>query len=795
MFSSSNSSFVPSQSLPGVAFVSGATGFNFAPKADGGSMLFIVTKRGELVALENPDTDTTLNVKRVFMLSRLCSNGERGLQSVLPHPNFLQNRWIYLYYTYDKSGGCQLSATNGAVNRLSRFTVGDDLTINASTELVLIETAPLPDRVHNGGDMIFGNDGNIWLTIGDGGARDNDEPQNLRYLFGSIVRITDTGSIPSDNPYTGSDSARCNMGGVAPAGSRCQEIWASGVRNPFRFALDPHTPNSETRFFINDVGGSKWEEISEGGTDFKGANYGYREREGPCRIGSVDNCSPEDDFKDPFYWYQHNQVEEGAITGGAFVPNGLWPGEYDNTYMFSDFVYKQIYVLREDEDAACPGCSPPRPGWVNQTFMDLGSLGQPVQLAFGPYEDKQALYYSLWAPTGINIRRVVYSGGGNRSPTAIIIASTTDAAIGMEINFDGTSSSDPDNDELFFIWDFGDGSIATDGITTHSYDAAGSYIVSLTVVDAQGFESEDVISIDVGSPPTVLITSPEIGAEFAVGDFFTLAGSATDSNGNEIPDSSWTWEVRQRHGTHAHQFLDPTVGNNIEVGPAPPPEDFEASTNSYLEISLTATDSRGASSTTVLDIQPKTVMIDFVSEPPGLQLILDGFGIIAPTTAVSWLNHRLEISAPDQGEYSFTGWSDGGESTHIIDVTDSETVFVATFETPPMPTSTPTKLPSAAPSMIPTKRPTTTSTPTTDPTEVPSSDVADTPTDTPAQVCIKNEAACMFNSECCSMRCVLGTCKTTRGKQTKATFKFGYQRGRGGAAGGLSRRRRLTRGE
>ena len=761
--------------------MSGATGFTFAPKPGGGSMMFVVAKRGEVSVLENPDTDTTLNVRRVFMLNRLCSNGERGLQSILVHPNFLQNRWIYLYYTYDKNGGCQLSSMNGAVNRLSRFTVGTDLTVNRNSEVVLVETSPLPNRVNNGGDILFGNDGNIWLTIGDAGARDNDEPQNLSYLFGSIIRITDSGDIPSDNPFTGTGTARCNMGGVAPAGVNCQEIWAYGLRNPFRFALDPRSPDMVTRLFINDVGGSKWEEISEGGSEFKGVNYGWREREGPCRNGSLENCSPDNKFQDPLYWYQHDQVGEASIAGGAFVPNGVWPGQYSNTYVYSDFVFKQIYVLREEPGAACSTCTPPKPGWVNETFIDLDGIGQPVQLAFGPYQDGQALFYSLWAPTGINIRRIVYGGGGNMGPTASIFASATEAGVGQEISFDGTGSNDPDNDNLFFIWDFGDGGIGVDAIVTHSYDNPGSYLVTLNVVDEQGFESQDFVAIDIAAPPTVSITSPEVGTEFAVGDFLTLSGSATDSDGFQIPDSDLSWEVRQHHGTHWHPFLDPTMGNSIQVGPAPSPEDFQASNTSYLEIRLTATDARGVSATTTLEIQPKTVVLEFVSEPPGLELLLDGFPIVAPTTEVSWLNHRLEISAADQGEYTFKSWSNGGESTHFIDVDESETQFVATFEIPPMPTTTPTIGPTAAPTI-----PAATDSPTPDPSI--------SPTKSPTDTCSPKEGACMIDSDCCSNRCIIGICKPSRPMQAKFTFKLGFRRGRGGAAGGISRRR-LARGE
>ena len=125
------------------------------------------------------------------------------------------------------------------------------------------------------------------------------------------------------------------------------------------------------------------------------------------------------------------------------------------------------------------------------------------------------------------------------------------------------------------------------------------------------------------------------------------------------------------HSTHYHPFLDQTVGNDITIPPAPSPEDFDASTNSFLRVLLTATDSNGLTSTTSRDIMPKMKSLYFNTDPPGLELTLDGFNIKTPIDApleiISWVNHNIVIDVEDQGDMIFDSWSDGIRSRHSVD--------------------------------------------------------------------------------------------------------------------------------
>ena len=148
--------------------------------------------------------------------------------------------------------------------------------------------------------------------------------------------------MPADNPFVGAPGAMsCATAGIgAPTTAKCTEIYDYGLRNPFRFAFDPNT--SATRFFINDVGQSTWEEVDEGGS---GLNYGWDIREGFCNNGSSTSCPPTPaGYTDPLTVYNHS-TGCTYITAGAFIPNGVWAPSYDGGYLFADGGCGKIFLL------------------------------------------------------------------------------------------------------------------------------------------------------------------------------------------------------------------------------------------------------------------------------------------------------------------------------------------------------------------------------------------------------------------------------------------------------------------
>jgi hypothetical protein len=142
--------------------------------------------------------------------------------------------------------------------------------------------------------MAFGNDGKLYVTHGDGGVQERS--QDMSTVLGSLLRLNDDGTSPDDNPFTttnGYESYHCgNSEGKVPAGASadaiCSEIFSIGFRNPFRIALDPNE-KEKVRFSISDVGGKTWEELSYGGTDYAGMNYGWKPHEGRFLCNMVEN--------------------------------------------------------------------------------------------------------------------------------------------------------------------------------------------------------------------------------------------------------------------------------------------------------------------------------------------------------------------------------------------------------------------------------------------------------------------------------------------------------------------------
>ena len=237
--------------------------------------------------------------------------------------------------------------------------------------------------------------------------------------------------------------------------------------------------------------------------------------------------------------------------------------------------------------------------------------------------------------------------------------------------FEASESWDPDGDALVYSWNFGDGSGSMKSIQAHAYDTPGEYRVKLTVQDPHGLTNQISRLITIGKLPEPVIVYPWESLQFKVGDEIQLYGHATDGDGNYLDDSDLIWEVRQVHNTHYHPFLDPTKGNMIKAPPAPSPEDFLASTNSFLRVMLTATDPKtNLTGTIVRDIQPETKTLYFATDPPGLELTLDGFVVKTPEEegvpleVVTWINHNLTVNVKDQGGMVFQSWSDGAKERY-----------------------------------------------------------------------------------------------------------------------------------
>jgi glucose/arabinose dehydrogenase/PKD repeat protein len=642
-----------------------------------------VYKNGALLA------DPALDIS-----SKVCTNGARGLLGIAVDPNFATNHYIYLYYTFKKHGVCPQwpNTANVPVNRVERFVLSDSNT--ATPDKILIDN--IPNMHHNNaGDLHFGKDGNLYVTVGDGACDyagnsgcggENDASRDPHILLGKVLRITRDGGIPASNPYTGTDSARCNLTGRTDAGKKCQETFASGLRNPFRFAFDPNA--SGTRFFVNDVGEGRWEEVSEGRS---GADYGWNLCEGnhdnPNRPGSV-NCGAAP-YTPPIHDYSHD-TGCSSITAAAFVPNGVWPAAYDNSYLFGDYTCGKIFKLTPDGAG----------GFKRTDFVTGLGENSAVAMTFGPYQGSQALYYTTYGGNGPGsggsggeVRRIAYTGNVNRVPTAGVTANPTYGPSPLAVGFDGSGSSDPDTGDTLtsYLWNFGDGSptqTTTTPTTSHIYSTNGTYTASLRVRDNHGALSDpETVRIDAGNEaPTPLIESPSANLLFRVDQEITLSGNATDPEDGQLPASSLEWEVLQHHNApnpHTHPYFRGN-GNNLTIT-APMPEGLiSTGAGNYLEVRLTATDSKGLSKTVTRDVQPNRVNVSFATNPSGLSVLINGETFTTPRTLVSWEGYNLNVNAPSPQTlsgttYAFSAWSDGQGQQHTIVTEAAPSSYTATF--------------------------------------------------------------------------------------------------------------------
>lgn len=661
-----------------VVDVSNPTAMAFTPN----KRLLIGTKNGQVRLYKDGASGTS---QALDISKKVCSNSERGLLGIAVDPNFASNQYVYVYYTYNKYKVCphhKPARKDNPVNRVSRFKMNGDNLVRSS-EKVLITNIPSPNGNHNAGDLNFGKDGYLYVSVGDG-ACDYAQPQNCQpandasrdrnVLLGKILRIKKDGGIPATNPYTGSNSARCGVpaaNGRTSPGKICKETFAWGLRNPFRMAFDPDA--SGTSFRINDVGGANREEIDPGR---RGADYGWNCKEGTLVNSRTGKCDPMPKTVNPIHQYSH-KTNCSSITGAAFVPDGFWPSSYDKAYLFGDYVCGKIFKLTPKSGG----------GFTRTNFATKLGQGGPIDMTFGPYKASKALYYTTFAGGAGQIRRIAYTAG-NRTPNAAVSADPAFSAnVPMDVTFDASKSTDPDKDNLAYEWDFtNDGTVDATGATaSHTYETKGTYTATLTVKDEKGLSDTTEIRIDAGNtPPMPKIESPTPDKTFRVGEKITLQGSATDPEDGAVPDDKLTWKVVRHHnGSHTHPYAE-GIGNN-RIFTAPAPEDLFATNpkGNYLEIQLTATDEQGLKKTVSQRLNPKVVGVRMVTRPTALRLKINGRTIVAPKTLKSWEGYKLNVYAPRQRKNGrlclFRSWSDGRGARHTIVTPAEPKKYIARF--------------------------------------------------------------------------------------------------------------------
>jgi len=272
--------------------------------------MYVVEKGGKIISINNGINTTFLDIS-----DRVRDReSERGLLGLAFHPDFKNNGKYFVYYT-DSKGAVIVSEFN---------------TSTGKNEKVLLKISQ-PYSNHNGGQLVFGPDGYLYIGTGDGGAGGDplNNGQNINSLLGKLLRIDiNSGSpygIPADNPF------------VNKIGE--DEIWAYGLRNPWRFSFDSKTAD----LFISDVGQNKWEEINFQPASSKGGeNYGWRLLEGFHTFNN-DNQTNINSLTMPVMEYGR---DGGCSVTGGYVYRGDQFKVLDGTYFFGDFCTGTIWGLR-----------------------------------------------------------------------------------------------------------------------------------------------------------------------------------------------------------------------------------------------------------------------------------------------------------------------------------------------------------------------------------------------------------------------------------------------------------------
>jgi len=369
------------------------------------------------------------------------SGNEQGLLGMALDPDHANNGRFYINYT--RSGG------DTVVARYTLDTTArggfDLLSADASSaEILIVEDQDFSN--HNGGNLRLGPDGMLYIAFGDGGSGGDPfgRAQNRTRLLGSIARIdvsTATGyDIPSDNPYAGSSSFR-------------EEIWAYGVRNPWKFTFDTG-PCSTGSILIADVGQGPTngrEEINVQPGDAAGLNYGWDCREGLVEFGG---CAPPtgESFTDPAFEYTHASGFGRSITGG-FVYRGAEMIHNRGRYFFADFITGRVSSLEVNFGDGT------MTDYIEHT-TDLGGVGNVS--AFGQDADGE-LYILSFNGNIYRVRGTITAGDANRDG---VVDSADLGVLLAAWGDDGCGEADINNDENVDSSDLGT-LLANWGVTTN----------------------------------------------------------------------------------------------------------------------------------------------------------------------------------------------------------------------------------------------------------------------------------------------------------------------------------------
>lgn len=639
--------------------------------------------------------------------------------------------------------GCTTTAS------LVRYTIGADGRADPASARVLLDGAEaggwcFQSTSHGIGSVVFGPDGMLYVSSGDGSSFSALDYGQIGGSAGSPTPVnpcndgpTGRGVAPSPADSRGgalrSQAVRAASGadrvpwngavlrvdpetGLAPANNPLvgngivedDRIVAYGLRNPYRMSFRPGTDE----LWLGDVGLGSNEEIDAfrtGPEQTEVPNFGW-----PCREGTV----PQDAFAsaglglcrsllandgvsdlggvrsplvDPtFSWPRAGEqpapgcpaVGGGAATGGVFVDNDAWPEAIARSYVFGDYARGCVAVIPVDADGRLD---------VEHRHALVSGGTAPVQFRVGPGGD---VYFLDLASSQLRRIRPV---AANVAPVAVLDASARSGDVPLTVVLDASRSSDGNPGErLLFTWDLdGDGSCddATGVRVEHTFTVRGDVDVALCVRDGLGAEGRVLQRIAVGeSPPTITeLTGP--GADgVAVGDQVTLRAEASDAQDGALPDSAFTWSVDLRHcpdeaidddaACHTHPYVVPAPGRSATV--TVPDHDYYA----FLRVHLTVTDSHGLGAQRSIDIRPRVSTVTLRTPQGPVTGVLGTTGGETPLTQKFLEGSTVQLILPDTVamngvDLQFREWRDDPDAaaTRTVTAAPGASEYLARYAT------------------------------------------------------------------------------------------------------------------
>jgi glucose/arabinose dehydrogenase/PKD repeat protein len=537
------------------------------------------------------------------------SHDEEGLQGIAADPDFATNRQIFLYYAPPLSTpggdapatGNDFSAWNG-VNRLARFTLNSDFTLNTASQVTVLDVPTNRGMCcHVGGDIDFDAAGNLYLSTGDDSnpfdsdgfapldERSNRNPvydsqrtaANSNDLRGKVLRIKVNAdgsySIPAGNLF-------------APGTARTRpEIYAMGLRNPFRFNVDKATGTIYLGDYGPDAGAFNAARGPGGQVEFNritsAGNYGwpyctgtntanesyvrYTFPSGPS--GSRFDCaapvntSPRNTGLANLpaarpAWIKYDNCSFAAFGCGSESPMSApvyrydaanpstvkFPASLDGHVFATEFGRRWIKTIDVNPDGSAGevGDFP----WRGTQVMDA---------TFGPDGALYVLDYGTgWGNGDASsaLYRIEYIGSGNnRAPTASASADRTSGSAPLSVAFSSAGSADPEGGALTYAWNFGDGGTSTAANPSHTFTGNGQYTVTLTVKDPSGLTGSTNVTITVGNnAPVVTLNTPLNGSLFSFGDTVPYTITASDTEDGTIDCAKVKLSYLLGHDSHAH---------------------------------------------------------------------------------------------------------------------------------------------------------------------------------------------------------------------------------------------------